>query len=199
MDSVSQTVVLKLKSACGCSCQRSNRIRQLQNLTFWSSDVPLIWCEWVFGTICHTEHLKSQWQNMHVMSYEVLYLHSWNVSCVAGGLEHHVKDLKLKVISDVSSLASCCGDRWWQWRATGSLTFECFSKWGSDRFSKPLGTREPLMACWPTQAIIWEILMKEPAWSHVTGDNDVLNRKKKKKPAWILLCGRSGSRMIHFG
>lgn len=84
-------------------------------------------------------------------------------------------------ISDVSSLALCCGDRWWQWRATGSLTFECFSKWGSDRFSKPSGTREPLMACWPTQAIIWEILMKEPAWSHVTGDNDVLNRKKKQQ------------------
>ena len=42
------------------------------------------------------------------------------------------------------------------------LTFECFSKWGRERFSKPSGTREPLMACWPTQAIIWEILMKDP-------------------------------------
>lgn len=44
-----------------------------------------------------------------------------------------------------------------------ALTLECFSKWGSERFSKPSGTREPLMACWPTQAIIWEMLMKDPA------------------------------------
>lgn len=42
------------------------------------------------------------------------------------------------------------------------LTFECFSKWGRERFSNPSGTREPLMACWPTQAIIWEMLMKDP-------------------------------------
>ena len=37
------------------------------------------------------------------------------------------------------------------------------SKCGKARSSKPLGTRLPLMACWPTHAIIWEMLMLEPA------------------------------------
>ena len=37
------------------------------------------------------------------------------------------------------------------------------SKCGKARSSKPLGTRLPLMACCPTHAIIWEMLMLEPA------------------------------------
>lgn len=36
------------------------------------------------------------------------------------------------------------------------------SKWGSDLLSKPSGTLFPLRACWPTHAIIWEMLIKEP-------------------------------------
>lgn len=45
---------------------------------------------------------------------------------------------------------------------TYRITLECFSKWGKDLFSNPSGTRDPLIACWPTQAIIWDILMKDP-------------------------------------
>lgn len=37
-----------------------------------------------------------------------------------------------------------------------------FSKWGRARSSNPLGVLLPLMACCPTHAIIWEMLMKEP-------------------------------------
>lgn len=51
------------------------------------------------------------------------------------------------------------------------ITLECFSKWGKDLFSNPSGTREPLIACWPTQAIIWDMLMKEPE-----------NTERKRKP-----------------
>lgn len=44
--------------------------------------------------------------------------------------------------------------------AAGSL--ECISKWGSDLCKNPFGIREPLRVCWPTHAIIWDILMTEP-------------------------------------
>lgn len=39
---------------------------------------------------------------------------------------------------------------------------QCFLKWGSDRPSNPSGVRCPDIACWPTHAIICEMLMKEP-------------------------------------
>ena len=43
------------------------------------------------------------------------------------------------------------------------------SKCGKARSSKPLGTRLPLMACCPTHAIIWEMLMLEPACTDKAG------------------------------
>ena len=39
---------------------------------------------------------------------------------------------------------------------------QCLLKWGSARSSNPFGILLPLMACWPTHAIIWDILMNEP-------------------------------------
>mmetsp|Transcript_3996 Transcript_3996/g.11133 ORF Transcript_3996/g.11133 Transcript_3996/m.11133 type:complete len:210 (-) Transcript_3996:1531-2160(-) len=43
-----------------------------------------------------------------------------------------------------------------------------FRKWGSVRFTKPKGMRFPSTFCCPTQAVIWEMLMKEPLDPPVT-------------------------------
>ena len=40
--------------------------------------------------------------------------------------------------------------------------FEFLGKWGSVRSSKPLGIRAPFTFCWPTQAIICDMLILEP-------------------------------------
>lgn len=76
-------------------------------------------------------------------------------------------------------------------------TLECFSKWGRERFSKPLGTRDPLMACWPTQAIIWEILMKDPVCKQVNEKltlsmnqemRIILQTSEDSRWLWFVIC-----------
>ena len=40
--------------------------------------------------------------------------------------------------------------------------FDDLGKCGSERSTKPSGTREPEMTCWPTQATICDTLILEP-------------------------------------